>query len=104
MIEALGKLPSLDAVSGLVALQPASGEEVHRVLALARLGAVRGVASLEGQNHLLSRLDDGDPGIRAAAAYYFGRVPDPTNVPSRYELFDTMITEARFPCMPPGPV
>jgi peptidylprolyl isomerase len=77
-IEALGKLPSMDAVAGLVALEPAAGEEVHRVLALSRLGATRGVASLEGQNLLLARLDDGEPGIRAAAAYYFGRLPDPS--------------------------
>lgn len=75
MLEALSSIPSPESAVALLEAQPLPHEEVHRTMALARLGAVGGVATPEGQNLLLVRLDDGDPEVRAAAAYYFGRLP-----------------------------
>lgn len=77
-IEALGKLPSPAAAGALLALAPGPGEEALRTAALARLWAVVGVHAPESVTHLLARLDDPDGGVRLAAAYAFGRQPDPT--------------------------
>ncbi|HKJ03808.1 MAG TPA: HEAT repeat domain-containing protein, partial [Longimicrobiales bacterium] len=75
ILEALGKVPSRTAATTLYGLEVRPGEEAPRTLALARLGAVGGVATAETQDFLLDRLDDADPEVRRAAAYYFGRLP-----------------------------
>ncbi len=77
ILEALGRIPTTDAVGVLLGLTLQEGEEVHRIRALARLGGARGMASQDAQDHLLAHLDHADPAIRSAAAYYFGRFPDP---------------------------
>lgn len=79
LLAALSRIPTPEAVGALVSAERRAGEEVHRVLALSRLAALRGVASREGQELLLERLDDPDREVRAAAAYYFGRLPDPAH-------------------------
>lgn len=78
IMEALSKPRSTEAARSLAGLSVRPGEEGDRVLALARLAGARGVATFEGQDHLLAHLDDADPRVRAGAAYYFGRVPDPS--------------------------
>lgn len=83
VIEALGKIPAVAAVQALTALELDGAEDVERILAVARLGGAKGVATREGQDLLLARLDDPDPEVRVRAAYYFGRVPDPTAWASR---------------------
>ena len=76
ILEALGKLPSVEAATTLAGLEVRDdAEEAHRAMALARLGAVGGVATEDTQNFLLARLDHGEQRVRQAAAYYFGRMP-----------------------------
>lgn len=77
IIIALSKLATPVAASALLSLELVQGEEAARTLALARLAALRGVGTREGQDHLFARLDDLDPDVRLGAAYYFGRLPDP---------------------------
>lgn len=74
---ALSKVPVPEAAPDLLALQVTPDEEAVRTLALARLAAVRGMGTREGQDRLLELLDHRDPAVRRAAAYYFGRVPEP---------------------------
>lgn len=77
ILEALGKIRDLEGVSGLVALSPNPSEEADRTMAIARLGATRGVATREGQAQLIEKLTSRDAGVRLAAAYYFGRMNSP---------------------------
>jgi peptidylprolyl isomerase len=74
IIEALGKLATLEAVDALMALSADPAEEADRVLALSRLGAVGGVATPPGLERILESLEAPDPAVRANAAYFFGRI------------------------------
>ncbi|MGD8319707.1 MAG: peptidylprolyl isomerase, partial [Gemmatimonadota bacterium] len=75
ILEALGKLPSVESISILLDARLTREEEPDRALALARLGAVKGMATKASQDYLLAHLDDPDPQVRQDAAYYFGRLP-----------------------------
>jgi peptidylprolyl isomerase len=75
ILQALGKIPIPQSAVVLAGLQVPEALEADRTLALAVLGAVRRISTPDGLNALLERLDDLDPRVRAAAAYYFGRVP-----------------------------
>ena len=75
ILQALDKIPAPEAARALVRLDVPEELEADRTLAIAVLAAVRMVPSPEGMQHLLARLDDLDPRVRAAAAYYFGRAP-----------------------------
>ncbi len=75
ILEALGKIPIPQSAAALVGLQVPEEMEADRTLAIAVLGAVRTISTPEALAALLDRLDDLDPRVRAAAAYYFGRVP-----------------------------
>lgn len=77
LLTAVSKIRTPDASVALLGLELTAGEEEARTLALARLAAVRGMGTREAQEHFLARLDDRDPGVRKAAAYYFGRMQDP---------------------------
>lgn len=77
IMEALSKIRFPEAAEALANLSVEEGEEAERVLALARLAGAGGVATFQGQDHLLAHLDDPDPRVRLGAAYYFGRVPSP---------------------------
>lgn len=83
ILEALGKIPTAGAARALLSVVIRAGEEGERTLALARLGAVRGVVSADARDHMLARLDDAVPAVRGAAAYYFGRLPDPASWAAR---------------------
>ncbi|MDP2956348.1 MAG: peptidylprolyl isomerase [Longimicrobiales bacterium] len=76
ILRALGNLARIEAVTGLLRLELRPDEEAARVAALAHVGAVRGVATQEGQARLLAVLDDPDAAMRRNAAYYFGRLAD----------------------------
>lgn len=77
LLTAISKVRTPDASTALLGLELARGEEAARTLALARLAAVRGMGTREAQDHFLARLDDRDPAVRVAAAYYFGRMQEP---------------------------
>jgi len=77
ILEALGKISSTESADALVGFDVRGGLEAERTLALAVLGAVRMVRTPAAEEHLLACLDDPLPGVREAAAYYFGRVPTP---------------------------
>jgi len=74
VMEALGKIAHPRASLALVGLTVPPDLEADRTLALAAVGAVRGIIVPDGVDALLDRLDDADPKVRVAAAYYFGRV------------------------------
>lgn len=77
LLTAMSKVRTPDAAVALLGLELAAGEEQARTLALAGLAAVRGMGTREAQDHFFARLDDRDPGVRLAAAYYFGRMQEP---------------------------
>jgi cyclophilin family peptidyl-prolyl cis-trans isomerase/HEAT repeat protein len=84
LIEALGKVGDASSMSGLLGLDadPATGdvgEEVARALAISR-GLVRGVDVPGGVPALGARLQHQSPAVREAAAWYFGRAPDPSQM------------------------
>ena len=74
ILEALSKLPTVEAAGALLDLEVRADEEADLTLALARLGAVGAVATPETQEFLLARLGHMDPRVRTSAAYYFGRL------------------------------
>jgi cyclophilin family peptidyl-prolyl cis-trans isomerase/HEAT repeat protein len=77
ILEALGKIGALQATEALMAAAVTPGEEARRAWALSVNAAVKGVRSQDAQDFLFAKLDDADPGVRAGAAYYFGRHQDP---------------------------
>ena len=76
ILEALGKIGSVSASEALLSADVLTDEEPLRVLALAVNGAVFNVNHADSRDLLFSKLDDSNPDIRVAAAYYFGRVTD----------------------------
>lgn len=74
LVEALGKTPSVEASHALLGLSLEPDEEHLRALAVARLGATRGVLTVEGKTYLLAHLSDADDQVRSASAYLFGRL------------------------------
>jgi len=77
LIEALGKIGFEEVLQGLVDLDVSGADQVDRLLAMARLGAIQGVVNQGSLNELMANLDDDDADIRLAAAYFFGRSRDP---------------------------
>jgi len=76
ILEALGKVGSASASEALLSADVLTDEEPLRVFALAVSGAVFNVDHADSRDLLFSKLDDSNPDIRVAAAYYFGRVTD----------------------------
>jgi cyclophilin family peptidyl-prolyl cis-trans isomerase/HEAT repeat protein len=78
LLEALGKIADPAASDALLNAVVPRENEARRTLALSINGAVKNVVSKDAQDGLLERLDDPDPEVRVAAAYYFGRREDPS--------------------------
>ena len=76
ILEALGKIATVSASEALLSAEVEMNEESRRVLALAVNGAVFDVDHAESRDLLFSKLDDPDPEVRIAAAYYFARRAD----------------------------
>jgi cyclophilin family peptidyl-prolyl cis-trans isomerase/HEAT repeat protein len=74
MMEAMGKLPALEAPTTILNLQVPRDGEADRVLALSRLGAIYGVMTENVLVWLLDHLTDPNPAVRMNAAYFVGRV------------------------------
>lgn len=77
VMEALGKIRHPRASLALVGLDVPAELEADRTLALAVVGAVRGLIVPAGLDMLFERLDALDPRVRVSAAYYFGRLRTP---------------------------
>ena len=76
ILEALGKIGAVSASEALLSADVLTDEEPLRVLTLSVNGAVFNVNHADSRDLLFSKLDDSNPDIRVAAAYYFGRVTD----------------------------
>ncbi|MCG6955604.1 MAG: peptidylprolyl isomerase [Gemmatimonadetes bacterium] len=74
LLEAMGKLPAPGAPAAVLGLDVPAGEEADRALALARLGAVRGIITEDALRWLLNHLKSPDPAVRENSAYFIGRV------------------------------
>jgi cyclophilin family peptidyl-prolyl cis-trans isomerase/HEAT repeat protein len=74
MMEAMGKLPALEAPSTILNLDVPRDGEADRALALSRLAAIHGMITENVLVWLLDHLTDPDPAVRMNAAYFVGRV------------------------------
>lgn len=74
LLEAMGKLPAFGGPAALLRLDVPSGDEADRALALARLGALRGLVTEDGLAWLLNHLDSPDAAVRKNSAYFIGRL------------------------------
>lgn len=74
IMEALGKVPSLRGPAAILGMEVRRDEEADRTMALARLGALRGIITEDVLVYLLRNLTNDDPAVRRNAAYFVGRV------------------------------
>ena len=76
LLEALGKTGDLATLAALPDVPLPDALEADRALAIARYG-LRGVHDPDATEWLAERLTSGEPRLREAAAYAFGRFPTP---------------------------
>lgn len=76
LLEALGKTGGAASLARVAALEVAGADRAPLATAIARYG-LRNLHDPAAVGRLAGLLDHDDPRVREAAAYYFGRVPDP---------------------------